>query len=80
MGLGKTVQTLARIVEGRRTPAEQKAGFSGVTLYEKRVTELKTQYHRSSGRHGAMGCRDPVEDDARIAARDYSSRSIASEA
>ena len=32
MGLGKTVQTLARIVEGVATSAERKAGFTGGTL------------------------------------------------
>jgi SNF2 family DNA or RNA helicase len=37
MGLGKTVQTLARIVEGVATPAEIKAGYKGGTLY---VTQL----------------------------------------
>lgn len=31
MGLGKTVQTLARIVEGRHTPSEKKA-YKGGTL------------------------------------------------
>lgn len=33
MGLGKTVQTLARIVEGVATAAERKAGYTGGTLY-----------------------------------------------
>ena len=32
MGLGKTVQTLARIVEGASTAAERKAGYKGGTL------------------------------------------------
>lgn len=32
MGLGKTVQTLARIVEGVATNAERKAGYTGGTL------------------------------------------------
>lgn len=32
MGLGKTVQTLARIVEGVPTKAELKAGYTGGTL------------------------------------------------
>lgn len=33
MGLGKTVQTLARIVEGKPTAAEKKAGYKAGTLY-----------------------------------------------
>jgi hypothetical protein len=32
MGLGKTVQTLARIVEGVHTAPERKAGFKAGTL------------------------------------------------
>lgn len=32
MGLGKTVQALARIVEGVPTAAERKAGYKGGTL------------------------------------------------
>ena len=33
MGLGKTVQTLARIVEGIPTAAERMAGYKGGTLW-----------------------------------------------
>ena len=33
MGLGKTIQTLARVVEGIPTAAERAAGFRGGTLY-----------------------------------------------
>lgn len=33
MGLGKTVQTLARIVDGKATAAEKKAGHKGGTLW-----------------------------------------------
>lgn len=33
MGLGKTVQTLARIVEGKPTAAEKKVGYKAGTLY-----------------------------------------------
>jgi SNF2 family DNA or RNA helicase len=32
MGLGKTVQMIARICERKANPAEQKAGYAG-TLY-----------------------------------------------
>jgi len=32
MGLGKTVQTLARIVDGMPTAAEKRAGFKGGSL------------------------------------------------
>ncbi|WVQ77121.1 hypothetical protein IAR50_006804 [Cryptococcus sp. DSM 104548] len=50
MGLGKTVQTLARIVEGKPTAAEKKAGYKGGTLIicplavmEQWATECKTK-------------------------------------
>lgn len=68
MGLGKTVQTLARIVEGPATTAEKKAGYTGGTLS---VTQKShggpangVQYCGATRSHGAMGFRSTDEDPA----------------
>jgi hypothetical protein len=47
MGLGKTVQTLARIVEGAPTAQERKAGFKGGTLWVSAVSLPKTTLRSS---------------------------------
>ncbi len=62
MGLGKTVQTLARIVEGIKTEAERKAGYRGGTIYvpfEMGDHDLTTDYpfqdRRTTCCDGTMG-------------------------
>ena len=64
MGLGKTVQTLARVVQGKHTAAEKKS-FRGGTLLvvpsPSEVTHLQ-QNRRAARRDGAMGYRGSQQD------------------